>query len=140
MIDNTAVRVSPKKFKKIRELNRRRNYFTKRVRNALRVYIAKTLWDSPARHEPDLSSAKTVLLMRNEGAIGDVVVDSALVKCLHQSGFIVDFLLTKSNSQVMRYHPGIRRIYEAENVASGDFLHKFTHNVPESVINELANN
>ncbi len=44
MIDNTAVRVSPKKFKKIRELNRRRNYFTKRVRNALRVYIAKTLW------------------------------------------------------------------------------------------------
>ncbi len=40
----------------------------------------------------------------------------------------------------MRYHPGIRRIYEAENVASGDFLHKFTHNVPESVINELANN
>lgn len=40
----------------------------------------------------------------------------------------------------MRYHPGIRRIYEAENVASGDFLRKFTHNVPESVINELANN
>ena len=140
MMDNTAVRVSPKKFKKIRELNRRRNYFTKRVRNALRVYIAKTLWDSPARSELDLSSAKTVLLMRNEGAIGDVVVDSALVKCLHQSGFIVDFLLTKSNSQVMRYHPGIRRIYEAENVASGDFLRKFTHNVPESVINELANN
>lgn len=140
MMGNTAVRVSPKKFKKIRELNRRRNYFTKRVRNALRVYIAKTLWDSHARCETDLSSAKTVLLMRNEGAIGDVVVDSALVKCLHESGFIVDFLLTKSNSQVMRYHPGIRRIYEAENVDSGDFLRKFTHNVPKSVINELANN
>ena len=31
------------------------------------------------------------LLMRNEGAVGDVVVDSALVKCLHQSGYIVDF-------------------------------------------------
>ncbi|WP_434670873.1 glycosyltransferase family 9 protein [Klebsiella sp. B345] len=137
---NTAVRVSPRKFKKIRELNRRRNYFTKKVRNVMRVYIAKTLWDNHKRSDTALSSAKTVLLMRNEGAIGDVVVDSALVKCLHESGYIVDFLLTKSNSLVMKNHPGIRRIYEAENVSSSDFLRKFTHNVPKSVINELANN
>lgn len=52
----------------------------------------------------------------------------------------VDFLLTKSNSQVMRYNPRIRHIYEAENVDSADYLHKFTHNVPQSVITELANN
>ncbi|ROS15342.1 ADP-heptose:LPS heptosyltransferase [Raoultella sp. BIGb0399] len=106
----------------------------------MRVYIAKTLWDNHKRNDTALSPAKTVLLMRNEGAIGDVVVDSALVKCLHESGYIVDFLLTKSNSLVMKNHPGIRRIYEAENVSSSDFLRKFTHNVPKSVINELANN
>lgn len=98
MMENAAVQVSPRKFKKIRELNRRRNYFIKKVRNVVRVHIAKAFWDSRTRCEADLSSAKTVLLMRNEGAIGDVVVDSALVKCLHEAGMTVDFLLTKSNS------------------------------------------
>lgn len=140
MMENAAVQVSPRKFKKIRELNRRRNYFIKKVRNVVRVHIAKAFWDSRTRCEADLSSAKTVLLMRNEGAIGDVVVDSALVKCLHEAGMTVDFLLTKSNSQVMRHNPCIRHIYEAENVDSADYLRKFTHNVPKSVINELANN
>ena len=52
-----------------------------------------------------------------------MVVDSALVKCLHQSGYIVDFfLLTTSNSQVMRYNPRIRHIYEADPVTSADFF------------------
>ena len=108
MHDATMQGSPRKKFNKIRELNRRRNYFTKKVRNALRVGVAKALWDRRRRQPVDLSSAKTVLLMRNEGAVGDVVVDSALVKCLHQSGYIVDFLLTTSNSQVMRYNPRIR--------------------------------
>lgn len=40
----------------------------------------------------------------------------------------------------MRYNPRIRHIYEAENVDSAGYLHKFTHNVPQSVITELANN
>lgn len=140
MHDATMQGSPRKKFNKIRELNRRRNYFTKKVRNALRVGVAKALWDRRRRQPVDLSSAKTVLLMRNEGAVGDVVVDSALVKCLHQSGYIVDFLLTTSNSQVMRYNPRIRYIYEADPVTSADFLRKFNHNVPRDVINELANN
>ncbi len=122
MHDATMQGSPRKKFNKIRELNRRRNYFTKKVRNALRVGVAKALWDRRRRQPVDLSSAKTVLLMRNEGAVGDVVVDSALVKCLHQSGYIVDFLLTTSNSQVMRYNPRIRHIYEADPVTSADFL------------------
>lgn len=41
MMENSAVQASPRKFKKIRELNRRRNYFFKKMRNILRVYIAK---------------------------------------------------------------------------------------------------
>ena len=40
----------------------------------------------------------------------------------------------------MRHNPRIRHIYEADNVESADYLRKFTHNVPRSVINELANN
>ena len=122
MMENAAVQASPRKFKKIRELNRRRNYLFKKIRNVIRVYIAKAFWDSRVRREADLTSVKTVLLMRNEGAIGDVVVDSALVKCLHKAGMTVDFLLTKSNSQVMRDNPHIRHIYEAENVPSRSSL------------------
>ena len=125
MHDATMQGSPRKKFNKIRELNRRRNYFTKKVRNALRVGVAKALWDRRRRQPVDLSSAKTVLLMRNEGAVGDVVVDSALVKCLHQSGYIVDFLLTTSNSQVMRYNPRIRHIYEADPVTSADLIITF---------------
>lgn len=140
MMQHTAIEIPHGKFKKIREFNRRRNYFIKKIRTLLRVYIAKILWDSHTRSEPDLSSAKKILLMRNEGAIGDVVVDSALVKCLHESGYIVDFLLTKSNSQVMHYNPRIRHIYEAKDVDSASYLRKFTHNVPHSVVAELANN
>ncbi|ARD61202.1 glycosyl transferase [Kosakonia radicincitans DSM 16656] len=140
MMQHTAIEMPVGKFKKLRALNRRRNYLIKKIRMLLRIYIAKMLWDSPARSELNLISARKVLLMRNEGAIGDVVVDSALVKCLHESGYIVDFLLTKSNSQVMRYNPRIRHIYEAEDVTSASYLKKFTHNVPRSVITELASN
>ncbi len=67
MHDATMQGSPRKKFNKIRELNRRRNYFTKKVRNALRVGVAKALWDRRRRQPVDLSSAKTVLLMRNEG-------------------------------------------------------------------------
>ena len=69
MHDATMQGSPRKKFNKIRELNRRRNYFTKKVRNALRVGVAKALWDRRRRQPVDLSSAKTVLLMRNEGAV-----------------------------------------------------------------------
>ncbi len=134
MHDATMQGSPRKKFNKIRELNRRRNYFTKKVRNALRVGVAKAIWDRRRRQPVDLSSAKTVLLMRNEGAVGDVVVDSALVKCLHQSGYIVDFLLTTSNSQVMRYNPRIRHIYEAEPVTSADFCVNLTITFPATLL------
>ncbi len=49
MMHDATMQGSPrKKFNKIRELNRRRNYFTKKVRNALRVGVAKALWDADA--------------------------------------------------------------------------------------------
>ena len=61
MMHDATMQGSPrKKFNKIRELNRRRNYFTKKVRNALRVGVAKALWDRRRRQPVDLSSAKTV--------------------------------------------------------------------------------
>lgn len=137
---NTSVLITRGRFRKIRELNRRRNYLLKKIRYTIRLYIAKFLWDAKNKIEPDISTAKKVLLMRNEGAVGDVVVDTALVKCLYDSGFVVDFLLTASNSSVVKFNPFIRNIFEAETVSPTHFLKKFTHNVPKPVVNRLKKN
>jgi ADP-heptose:LPS heptosyltransferase len=137
---NTSVIVTTGRFRKIREFNRRRNYLIKKMRYMTRLCIAKFLWDAKNKTEPDISTAKKVLLMRNEGAVGDVVVDTALVKCLYDSGFVVDFLLTTSNSSVVKFNPYIRNIFEAETVSSTHFLKKLTHNVPKPVINRLKKN
>jgi len=134
------VQVTKGKFKKIRELNRRRNYFMKRLRYILRILLVKTLWDKSGLSNVDLSSAKKVLLMRNEGTLGDAIVDSPLVKSLHDSGYIVDFLLSTSNRQIMQYNPNIRHIYETANLDSESFLKNITHNIPQETIKELANN
>lgn len=137
---DTSVVITTGRFRKIRTLNRRRNYFIKKMRYMTRLYIARLLWDAKNKTEPDVTTAKKVLLMRNEGAVGDVVVDTALVKCLYESGFIVDFLLTESNSAVVKFNPFIRNIFEAESVSSTHFLKKLTHNVPKRVINNLKKN
>ncbi len=48
MMHDATMQGSPrKKFNKIRELNRRRNYFTKKVRNALRVGGGESALGSP---------------------------------------------------------------------------------------------
>lgn len=126
--------------KKIRSLNRRRNYFIKDVKSFSRVFIAKSIWDIKEKNKPDEIVIKKILLLRNEGAIGDVIVDSALVRALHDGGYEVDFLLTKNNSKVMKYNPYIRNIYEADDINSTFFNKKFSHNVPSSIIKTLAKN
>lgn len=126
--------------KKIRSLNRRRNYFFKEVKSFSRVFIAKTLWDLKEKNQSNEVAIKNILLLRNEGAIGDIIVDSALVKALYDGGYTVDFLLTKNNSKVMKYNPYIRNIYEADDVDSTCFNKSFNHNVPDSIIEILARN
>lgn len=137
---NTSVMITTGRFRKIRELNRRRNYLIKKLRYMTRLCIAKFLWDAKNKIPPDIGTAKKVLLIRNEGAVGDVVVDTTLVKCLYNSGFVVDFLLTTSNSSVVKFNPYIRNIFEAETISSTHFLKNFSHNVSKSVINQLNSN
>ncbi|MCS3434144.1 glycosyltransferase family 9 protein [Klebsiella sp. BIGb0407] len=140
MIKRKVVSFFSDGLKKIRSLNRRRNYFIKDVKSFSRIFIAKTIWDLKEKNQPDEIAIKNILLLRNEGAIGDVIVDSALVKALHDGGYAVDFLLTKNNSKVMKYNPYIRNIYEADDVDSSYFNKKFNHNVPKEVIKKLAKN
>ncbi|CAI2049323.1 glycosyltransferase family 9 protein [Serratia marcescens] len=134
------VSISTGRFRKIREWNRRRNYYLKRVRLSIKIYIAKLIWDKRRKSMFDVKSVKTILLLRNEGTIGDVVVSTPLVKCLYESGFTVDILLTKSSSAVMKHNAYIRNIYEAGDSNNEVFLKRFAHTVDKSTIKMLNEN
>ncbi|CAH5268489.1 glycosyltransferase family 9 protein [Serratia marcescens] len=134
------VSISTGRFRKIREWNRRRNYYLKRVRLSIKIYIAKLIWDKRRKSVFDVKSVKTILLLRNEGTIGDVVVSTPLVKCLYESGFTVDILLTKSSSAVMKHNAYIRNIYEAGDSNNEMFLKRFAHTVDKSTIKMLNEN
>ncbi|MFA4103286.1 glycosyltransferase family 9 protein [Serratia sp. IR-2025] len=134
------VSISTGRFRKIREWNRRRNYYFKKVKLNIKIYIAKLIWDKRRKSVFDIKSVKTVLLLRNEGTVGDVVVTTPLVKCLCESGYTVDLLLTKSSSVVMEHNPYVRNIYEAEDCNNEVFLKRFTHTVAKSTVEKLRGN
>ncbi|WP_455811272.1 glycosyltransferase family 9 protein [Pseudomonas graminis] len=135
-----AITVSGGHFRKLRALNRRKNYLMKRVKLDLKLQFAKIRWDKYKKNTLDLASVKTILLLRNEGTIGDMVVYSSLISSLHKAGYIVDILLTKSSSTVMEYNPWVRDIYEADDTSTEVYIKSFNHTVPESTIKTLNNN
>ncbi|WP_171455135.1 glycosyltransferase family 9 protein [Serratia marcescens] len=140
MSKDLEISISSGRFKKLREWNRRRNYYFKEVKLNIKIYIAKLIWDKRRKSNFDIKAIKTVLLLRNEGTIGDVVVSTPLVKCLYESGYTVDLLLTKSSSVAMKYNPYIRNIYEAGDCNNEVFLKRFSHTVAESTMRALNEN
>ena len=140
MNKDLAISISSGKFRKIREWNRRKNYYLKEVKLNIAIYIAKLIWDKRKKSTFDIKSIKTILLLRNEGTIGDMVVYSPLVRSLHESSYTIDVLLTKSSSVVMKYNPYVRNIYEAGDGSSEVYLRRFNHTVPDSTIKALNNN
>jgi len=140
MIKDLDISISSGRFKKIREWNRKRNYYFKEVKLNIKIYIAKLIWDKRRKSIFDIKSIKTVLLLRNEGTIGDIVVSTPLVKRLSESGYTVDLLVTKSSSEAVKYNPYVRHIYEAGDCNNEVFLKKFSHTVAESTIKQLNQN
>ncbi|WP_426768186.1 glycosyltransferase family 9 protein [Erwinia aphidicola] len=140
MIKDLDISISSGRFKKIREWNRKRNYYFKEVKLNIKIYIAKLIWDKRRKSIFDIKSIKTVLLLRNEGTIGDIVVSTPLVKRLSESGYTVDLLVTKSSSEAVKYNPYVRHIYEAGDCNNEVFLKKFSHTVAESTIKKLNQN
>ncbi|MGU9760049.1 glycosyltransferase family 9 protein [Serratia marcescens] len=140
MSKDLEISISSGRFKKLREWNRRRNYYFKEVKLNLKIYIAKLIWDKRRKSNFDIKAIKTVLLLRNEGTIGDVVVSTPLVKCLYESGYTVDLLLTKSSSVAMKYNPYVRHVYEAGDCNNEIFLKRFSHTVAESTMRMLNEN
>lgn len=140
MPEQLAISIPGGRFKKLRELNRRRNYFMKKLRLSVKLYVAKVRWDKYKKSKLNIESVKTILLIRNEGTIGDMVVYSPLVKTLHTAGYTIDVLLTRSSCIVMKYNPFIRTIYEANDASTEVYLKSFNHTVPEYTIEELKKN
>lgn len=100
-----------KKFATLRAWNRKRNYFMK----ALRMRMAKWIWDEPVRRPFDLRAISKVLLLRNDGKIGDMIVSTSLIRELRTNGYTVDILATRSNVVVIEHNPHIRKIHFDDN-------------------------
>ncbi|MBK0003579.1 glycosyltransferase family 9 protein [Erwinia sp. S38] len=140
MSKSLEISISTGRFKKIREWNRRRNYYFKKLKLNVKIYVAKILWDKWLKNEFNINSVKTILLLRNEGTVGDVVVSTPLIKCLYESGYTVDLLVTKSSCAAVKYNPYIRTIYKADDCNTEAFLKKFNHTVDVSTIKQLNKN
>ncbi|WP_037383340.1 glycosyl transferase, partial [Serratia sp. DD3] len=140
MSKNLEISISTGRFRKLREWNRKKNYYLKEVRLNIKIYFAKILWDKRRKEVFDIKSVKTILLLRNEGTIGDVVISTPLVKGLYEAGYTVDLLLTKSSSVAIKHNPYVRDVYEADDCNNAVFLKSFKHAVADATINKLNKN
>lgn len=132
--------VSRGPFKKIREWNRRKNYYLKEVKLEARSSIAKLLWDKRTKVSFNPDSVKTILLVRNEGKVGDIIVSMQLIRSLHQAGYAIDLLVTKACYGVIQYSPFIRHIYKAADCSYKHYLKSLNHTVSKPTMKMLNGN
>lgn len=140
MNKDVRITVSTGSFKKIREWNRRKNYYLKKVKLEARISIAKLLWDKRVKVSFNPDSVKTILLVRNEGKVGDIIVSNPLIRSLHQAGYAVDLLVTEACYDVIKYNPFIRHIYKARNCTYNHYLKSLNHTVSKATIKMLNRN
>lgn len=95
-----------KKFSKLREWNRRRNYFMK----TLKMNIARLRFDYKERKKFDFSVVKRVLFLRDDDKIGDMVVSTSLFREFGRAGFQIDVLAGKNNASVIECNPYIHQV------------------------------
>ncbi len=112
----------------------------KNIRYYSRLLIEKILWDKKSKSAIDFSAVKSILILRNEGKIGDVIVDSGVIKVLSQHGYDVDIVVTPDNCSIMQHDKNIRSIYIADKVSLNDFMKNRNHNVSSDIINQLNKN
>ncbi|MFY1038272.1 glycosyltransferase family 9 protein [Pantoea agglomerans] len=140
MNKDVRITVSKGRFKKIREWNRRKNYYLKEVKLEARMSIAKLLWDKRKKVSFEPDSVKTILLVRNEGKVGDIIVSMPLIRSLHQAGYAVDLLVTEACYDVIKYSPFIRHIYKSGTCSYNHYLKSFYHTVSKATMKKLNRN
>lgn len=125
---------------KLRVINRKRNYFFKKIKNNIRLKLANIIWGQVEKKHWNIEKIKTILIIRNEGTVGDVIVYSSLIEKLSLIGFQVDLLLTESNKIVVENNPYIRNVYISRNLSTEEFLKSFDHFISKKTIAELKEN
>jgi ADP-heptose:LPS heptosyltransferase len=129
-----------KKFATLRAWNRKRNYLMKDIKYYVKLFVSKIIWDNKCKNKFNVDSIKTVLLLRNEGKLGDMIVDTILLRELNDLGYQIDVLATEANSIILKYNPYVRSTYIAKNTDVTSFMKNFFHNVSSDVIKSLRNN
>lgn len=99
-----------KKFSRLRALNRQRNYLIK----ALRLHIARWFLDHRVKRDFILSDKRSVLFLRDDDKIGDMVVSTSLFREFKQAGYRVEVLAGKNNSKIIECNPFIDAYYIVE--------------------------
>lgn len=117
-INSEVKNMKKKKFAKLREWNRRRNYFMKN----LRMNIARLLFDRKKPTAFVLSDIKRVLFLRDDDKIGDMVVSTSLFREFGRAGFIIDVLAGKNNISVIESNPWINQKFIAPENNKKRFL------------------
>jgi len=99
-----------KKFARLRALNRQRNYWMK----SLRLHIARLMLDHRTKREFAISDRKSVLFLRDDDKIGDMVVSTSLFREFKRAGYVVDVLAGKNNAKIIEFNPYVNKYYVVE--------------------------
>ncbi|WP_330984711.1 MULTISPECIES: glycosyltransferase family 9 protein [Enterobacterales] len=101
---------SEKKFATLRKWNRSKNYFMK----SLRMRFAKMIWDHRSKKTFALQDIQTILLLRDDDKIGDMVVSTSVMRELSKQGYTVDILATPKNIEIVKNNPYINKVLSTE--------------------------
>ncbi|PHM69888.1 glycosyltransferase family 9 protein [Xenorhabdus sp. KJ12.1] len=96
-----------KRFKKFREINRRKNYFFKKIR----FNLAKKIIDKRKKKDFSLAGIKKILFLRDDNKIGDMIVSTPILKSLSQNGYELHVLSGHSNYCVIENNPYVDKVY-----------------------------
>jgi ADP-heptose:LPS heptosyltransferase len=120
--------------KKLRELNRKRNYLKKAIRYKCNLYYACVRWKRKSAKALSSGNIKSVILLRNEGKIGDAIISTWFIRALHNAGFIIDVLATKENELIFKHNPFVGGLYLSDAVNPTTSKDKFNHFVSEELL------
>lgn len=123
--------------KKIRELNRKRNYLNKKLKYKIALYKATKKWRRMPTEKIAPSKVRTALMIRNEGKIGDAIVSTCILRAMHEAGINIDVLAIKANEMIFSGNPFIRNLYLTDEMDPRDM---YNHAIPDDLIITLKNN
>lgn len=119
--------------KKIRQLNRKRNYFIKKLKYNTNLYLAAKRWHYPCKEFP-LEKTRTILLLRNDDEIGDAIISTCMLKTLCDAGSKIDILATKENSFIFSSNPYVRNFYLLNAESIENHQSKFELRLPDNIL------